>query len=414
MNRLLQFRKNLVKFRQLIRTMGLRSTLRYLAERSIRQPLRTPRSAAFNANDPVGRFSYILSRPFGGVFPEEGDQYTLNWVIPDFLAGSGGHTTLFRMVHYLEKSGYSCRIVIEDPCHFPNAEAARKAIRGHFFPLQAEVGIGRDALKPAWATIATSWHTAYTVRDFQTTRHKFYFIQDFEPAFYAMGSEYCLAENTYRFGFFGLTAGDWLAHLVSESYGMRAVPFGFAVDHHIYRPPSESVDSGRKVFFYTRPITERRGFELGMLTLAELAKRLPDVEMVLAGWETSEYRLPFRHRSLGVAAPLDLAYWIGQCDAALILSLTNLSLLPLEAMACGCAVVSNSGANVEWLLKDGENCLLVEAVPESLGGALERVLEDDKMRQLLISNGLKQAAAGNWEDEAHKISVCFDILREEQ
>jgi glycosyltransferase involved in cell wall biosynthesis len=150
-----------------------------------------------------------------------------------------------------------------------------------------------------------------------------------------------------------------------------------------------------------------------MLVLAELAKQLPDVEMVLAGWETGEYRVPFRHRSLGSVSPKELALWMGRCDAALVLSLTNLSLLPLEAMACGCAVVSNGGPNVEWLLRDGENCLLAQPTPEGLCDAMKKLLEDHGLRQRLISNGLEQAAHSDWETEAGKLAACFNVLNKE-
>ena len=36
---------------------------------------------------------------------------------------------------------------------------------------------------------------------------RFYLVQDFEPSFYAAGSEALMAEATYRFGFHGVTAG---------------------------------------------------------------------------------------------------------------------------------------------------------------------------------------------------------------
>ena len=40
---------------------------------------------------------------------------------------------------------------------------------------------------------------------------RLYFVQDYEPYFYATSSESMLAENTYRFGFTAITATDTLA-----------------------------------------------------------------------------------------------------------------------------------------------------------------------------------------------------------
>ena len=59
------------------------------------------------------------------------------------------------------------------------------------------------------AVFATGWETAYPVFNDAGDARKCYFVQDFEPLFYPVGSEYVLAENTYRFNFFGITAGKW-------------------------------------------------------------------------------------------------------------------------------------------------------------------------------------------------------------
>ncbi|MGC4441694.1 glycosyltransferase family 1 protein, partial [Streptococcus suis] len=51
---------------------------------------------------------------------------------------------------------------------------------------------------------ATSWDTAYAAFNLKEKNlHKFYFVQDFEPVFYGLGSRYKLAEATYKFGFYG-------------------------------------------------------------------------------------------------------------------------------------------------------------------------------------------------------------------
>lgn len=59
--------------------------------------------------------------------------------------------------------------------------------------------------------------------------------------------------------------------------------------------------------------------------------------------------------------------------------MTNLSLLPLELMACGCVVVSNRGENVEWLLND-DIAVLADGTPEALAEAICGQLEDDAGR----------------------------------
>src|SRR5690606_34493580 len=104
---------------------------------------------------------------------------------------------------------------------------------------------------------------------------------DFEPWFYPVGSASVLAENTYRFGFTALTAGRWLAEKLRADYGMVAHPYDFGADPASY----SHVNRGRRseVFFYARPSTDRRGFELGLMALDILAQQRPDVTINLVG-----------------------------------------------------------------------------------------------------------------------------------
>src|SRR5574337_1236017 len=137
---------------------------------------------------------------------------TLLWFIPDFNIGSGGHQTIFRTISHLERMGWESGIVIVNPTVHATAESARHDICEYFFPLQARVFIGFDGLPSSEFVIATGWQTAYPVRAVAGPARKLYFLQDFEPSFYPVGTESVLADNTYHFGFFGITAGGWLAH----------------------------------------------------------------------------------------------------------------------------------------------------------------------------------------------------------
>lgn len=224
-------------------------------------------------------------------------------------------------------------------------------------------------MKFAHATVATSWTTAYYVRKFQNTISKFYFVQDFEPHFYAHGSEYEFAENTYKMGFRGITAGDWLRDIMRNEYGMQADSFHFSYDDKVYQP-KEKQDNEKRVFFYARPVTPRRDFELGMLALNELCRRMPEIEVVFAGWDVSGYEIPFKHRNLGIVTPQVLADSYAICDMCLVISNTNLSLVPFEVMACNSVAVCSKGANSSWMVNE-ENSILVDYDPIQIADRME-------------------------------------------
>lgn len=387
----------LKRLRSLTHLVGPLGTTKYV----IRRIFSGREVSGIRRPSPVKFYSYIYSKPFGCRDNKDCDGI-INWVIPDFDVGSGGHLTIFRVINVLEKEGFICRIVIDGESKFSDGEAAKRCIVENFVNIQADVAIGRDELKPAAATFATSWNTAYTVRDYKFSGKKYYFVQDFEPFFYAHGSEYFFAEQTYRFGLKGIVAGGWLESKLSRDYGMEAVSFGFSVDKDIYGIYRRRGQFTRKVFFYARPVTPRRAFEIGLLALARVHQQDPSIEFVFAGWDLSGIDIPFPHYSAGVVSPVELSQLLSDCDIALVLSLTNLSLMPLECMACGCAVVSNAGDNVEWLL-DKSVVRFCELTPESISDAILSLFKDEKELCRLQSNGRKFALSTDWNNEISKI-----------
>jgi glycosyltransferase involved in cell wall biosynthesis len=162
-----------------------------------------------------------------------------------------------------------------------------------------------------------------------------------------------------------------------------------------------------RVFFYARPPTPRRAFELGLLVLEEVVRRVRDVEVVFAGWDISDYSVPFKHSDAGLLSLNELPDLYSQCDVALVLSLSNLSLLPLELMACGTPVVSNQSPSTEWLLNKN-NARLAPTTVDDLADAVCAVLNDPTEANRLREGGFATVAATDWHSEARKMA---DILR---
>ena len=199
-----------------------------------------------------------------------------------------------------------------------------------------------------------------------------------------------LAEDTYKFGFFGITAGDWLAKKLYLDYGMQSRAIGFSYDSALYMPIPKKPSATKRVCFYARPPTTRRGCELGVLALSEVTKKYPDMTVCFAGWNLAEYSFPFNFIDSGMLELKDLPNIYCQCDVALVLSFTNLSLLPLEIMACGVPVVCNSGENNEWLLNHN-NAKLVNPTREDIAEGICELLENHELRKNLIKEGLATA-----------------------
>ncbi|MEG1313889.1 MAG: glycosyltransferase family 1 protein [Bacilli bacterium] len=331
----------------------------------------------------------------------------MNWVIPEMGIGSGGHINIFRFISNLENMNFHSRVYLYRSDNFKDNEYVRSFLNEHFKILDERVEVFYDVVELSFAhgTIATSWQTAYCVKNFNNTISKFYFVQDFEPYFYALGSEYQLAENTYKLGLRGITAGDWLKIKLADEYKMKTDSFGFSFDKKLYAP-LQKLDQKRRVFFYARPVTPRRDFEIGMLALNELCKRMPEVEVVFAGWDISCYVIPFKHQNLGIVQLEDLSKLYAQCDMCLIISNTNLSLLPLEVMASNSVAVCSKGENSTWLVNE-ENSILVDYNPMEIALTLEKYLKNQALLDSIREKGLEFAQSTSWIKETEKVKSAL-------
>ncbi|QAY71688.1 glycosyltransferase family 1 protein [Xylanimonas protaetiae] len=305
---------------------------------------------------------------------EPGARLSIVWVTPPVGARGGGHTTISRFAKYFQAQGHDVSFAVYENNTMPQTSDAARAMLKKSYGLDVDV-VGMDELGGADVIIATSWETAYGVYNAPDTAHKFYFVQDFEPSFFGVGSRYKLAEATYRFGFYGITAGKWLTQRVAE-YGMEADWFDFGADLDVYAPPSGAVVTKKKqIAFYARPSTERRGFELGMLALEVFANRHPEYEIVIFGSDLVGWHVPFPHTNLGLVEEHQLAEIYHESVACLVLSLTNVSLLPLELVAAGCVAVVNEGENNTMVLGHVDGIEYTDALPTSLAAGLSRAVE---------------------------------------
>lgn len=367
----------------------------------------------FNKRDVIGFFEFITFQDVGvaQALNSAAAKNTINWLIPDFGVGSGGHLNIFRFIKMLEKSGYKNNICLVGSHRHSSPEKAKTLISEHFFKMDAEVFFGIESLPEAEFSFATGWTTAYYLRAFKRTLHKLYFVQDFEPSFYASGSEYAFAEQTYKFGFTGVCAGNWLTSKLNHDYGMQTHKIGFSYDRDLYFPHPVLGDGKKRVFCYFRPPTIRRGLETALIALDRVATQNPAVEFIFAGWDMNDFKFDHPFLNAGLLSLEELPDVYSKCDVALVLSYTNLSLLPLEIMACGCVVVSNEGPNVEWLLNN-ENAQLTSSDPVEMADKIGELLHDSDKIARLRKNGIEFANSTSWDDEGLKLVNILKRLAE--
>lgn len=315
----------------------------------------------------------------GGLGDKE--SLALAWILPPWAPGSGGHTTIFRLIKMMEERGHKCSIFVYDPQgnEIRSGEEMAKQIRDHFIPLDAQVFNGLGSWIGADVAIATFWTTAYPLRDLPGCYEKVYLVQDFEPAFYAYSSEYIWAEETYRMGYRCIAYTPWMANILTEGFGLESDWFECGTDTDTYTF-HEGAREPATVAVYARNSTARRAVELSLAALAIVKQRRPEVDVVLFG-SNSISENAFSYTNLGVVHPTELAELYRRATVGMVFSLTTHSLVAQEMMSSGLPVVELAGDNVASALgESGETVMQAEPDPVSVAESIERLLDDAELR----------------------------------
>lgn len=250
--------------------------------------------------------------------------------------------------------------------------------------------------------ITTSWKTKYvfeTITSFQEKKHHInrpvlYFIQDYEPGFYAWSTNSCLAESTYKDenSIAVFNAESLKKYFKLLGYKFRAELF---FDPILNRSMAEILRSAKeiprknRIIFYGRPFEERNCFALGVESMkAYIKKYHPDHswEFISMGAWHREVKLDdgFILRSNGKMSLEEYAKYLLESKVGISLMCSpHPSYPPLEMSTFGVKTVTNT-----YICKDlsgfNDNIVSVERMDiNSLADAIHKaVLLSEKGTEL--------------------------------
>ena len=341
----------------------------------------------------------------------------IHWVIPNFTPGLGGHMTIFRAIDYLERCGHRCTIWVHSEMKGDKPSRLsylhKRVIDQYFLPLKTDqvfmLGNSQDDLDRICGDIvvATDRMSTYPVLGMRKFQKRFYFVQDYEPYFFARGSSSILTEQSYasQNNFACICASPWLK-LRMESLGNSAISFPLAVDHRTYHHDPSKQRSCHTIAFYVRRSTPRRLYEIGLLALRTLFDLGDNFEIITFGEkDLPDLGIPVKVRHAGILDAEALATLYRKCTIGLVLSGTNYSLVPNEMMACGLPVVDIDAEHTR-LSYEPETAVLAEPTPEGLASAMSRLLNDSIFRETTAKAGLAATEHLAW-DESNKLIEAF-------
>ncbi len=230
-----------------------------------------------------------------------------------------------------------------------------------------------------------------------------YCIQDYEPLFYAEGSE----DWKRAFASYGLVPGmkrfsksKWNADEVVARTGLPCALVSASFDAEVFRPrTAEPPASPVRIAAMVRPSTPRRQPGLTVDVMRALSGKLgAGVEIVLFGSERSDpalrsFDLDFPHLFAGVLGDRQLSAVLSQVHVFADLSTYQaLGVASLEAMGSGAAVVVPQAGGAGTFARHGINALAVDTSSrEACVACLESLATDVPLVRRLAAQAIADA-----------------------
>ncbi len=390
----------------------------------------------------------------------------INFIVPAYARNkfSGGLWCIFQYAHGLHKLGHDIRIVPILPSpkpewftkplghvlnhtapellthaislsfrhigHMASTSSRKQAVRlvmaeyavalSKLFPFSIQYGIAESYIQRvaplADINIATKFDTVRPTI-LLPGRH-FYLAQHFEPYF---ADEYTestyagsLAGQTYRLGLSMIANSSWLRDkILSETANTRVDLCPNAIDHEVFSgAPKYSADPKRVILIsYGGRNTEWKGFREMASAVAITRAKMPDVEIE---WRVyGEAALPSdnaiaSYRPLGFLPPEKLAAAYREADILLSASwYESFPLFPIEAMACGLAVITTKLGTEDYAIPGETAELVLARSVESIADGLMRLIYDREYRFKIASGGKRASRNFTWDKS---VSCLNEIL----
>jgi glycosyltransferase involved in cell wall biosynthesis len=335
----------------------------------------------------------------------------------------GGYIGKLNLARRFVACGYSVRVIIVDECDFVpvglnGTLPSVSPLAAEFSKIKFQYCFDRGhqvVMHPDDIIVASTWWTAHIANAALAglrTDHFIYFIQEYEPFTFPMGTYAALASESYGFAHYPLFSSKLLKEyfevnqlgIYAKEKGndlTKAAVFENAIANFVISAESLEKRAYKRVLFYARPEphASRNMFETGVLAL----KQAVETGVFDETWEfwaagTAYGEIPLgKGRQLKMIGKLSLdAYQetLTEFDLGVSLMYTpHPSLVPIEMAAAGMVVITTNCLNktADKMAAISANIVGVEASVQAIVGGLASGVE--KCGDI---EGRMEAADVNW------------------
>jgi glycosyltransferase involved in cell wall biosynthesis len=255
------------------------------------------------------------------------------------------------------------------------------------------------------ALVATAWQSAPVVAAAPARcGAKFYLVQHYESLYHG---DPAAVDATYRLPLEPIVISTWLRDVLRERFGREAEVLVTPVDRALFRRVPATVTTSRPRVLMLHHEYAWKGVADGLAAVAAVKRRLPALRLVGFGVKPPRETLPYEEFHADPPQASLAALYSG-CDIYLCPSWDEgLGMPPMEAMACGAALVTYDNGGCRDYAVDGETALVAPRRDvAALTAALERMATDPALRARLAAAGCARVTtAFDWDRAVQRLEA---------
>lgn len=334
----------------------------------------------------------------------------------------GGTKVLYEYANYLAQKRNSVEIAymanqLWSNFHFPEKIRRFLALesiknRPTWFDLDERIvkygvfDVNNETIHDADVIVITDVRTADPVSRLDENKgKKIYMIQDFEN--WVLPDEKVYA--TYSLDFKHITVAKFLSNMVDAHSTSKAVcvPNGINTDLFKVTVPIEKRKKHSIAFHYRS--NPQKGSRYAFETIKILQEKYSDLDVTVVSIEKKPSDLPRNCKFIHGASPQEVADVNNSVSVFMCTSVIEGFGLPgLEAMACGCALVTTDYTAVHEYAENQYNALISPVKDaESMARNVIRLFEDDNLRMKIARNAATTGAERSLEISAKKFEEAI-------
>jgi glycosyltransferase involved in cell wall biosynthesis len=255
--------------------------------------------------------------------------------------------------------------------------------------------------------VATAWQTAPVAAEAPARcGAKFYLVQHYESLYHGEPER---VDATYRLPLAQIVISTWLRDVLRERFGSEAQVLVTPVDRALFRRVPVTVTTSRPRVLMLHHEYAWKGVEDGLAAVARVRARVPGLRLVGFGVKPPRGRPPYDEFHANLPQP-QLAVLYSGCDIYLCPSWDEgLGMPPMEAMACGAALVTYDNGGCRDYARDGETALVAPRRDvDALVAGLLRLGTDETLRARIAAAGTAWVTtAFDWDRAVARLAALF-------